>query len=246
MTAEKATEYSDSCRSQISSKTIQYIGKVLEDFKELMQKIDADEKKIREDGEKRAKEEEEMKKAELTKGEEKIKIFEQAKLKESEMKQKEEAIKQITGVTDDKNKGTGSVWNPNSYFWEEKNLNKWSQDKLHELFDDFKHTVPNGSLRIIQCEIKGDSSISIRKGKKIFSFDFDIDLKWKIDLKENDDESAINGHFKLPEVSNLVYDEEEAFVINIEYKTGEENRDKVHDHLRGPISDAIRKNLEKY
>lgn len=44
------------------------ISVVTEQFKDLMKKIDADEKKIREDQEKRLKEEEEMKKAEQDKG----------------------------------------------------------------------------------------------------------------------------------------------------------------------------------
>lgn len=92
----------------------------------------------------------------------------------------------------------------------------------------------------------GDSSVSIRKGKKIVVFDYEIDLKWKADLKEGDDEQVVTGHFKIPEMSNLVYEEEEDIVINIEYATGEEHRDKIHDHLRGPIFEAIRKNLEKY
>jgi hypothetical protein len=47
-------------------------------------------------------------------------------------------------------------------------------------------------------------------------------------------------------VSNLVFDEDEELVVNIEYSTGEEVREKIHDHLRGPVSDAIKKNLEKY
>lgn len=44
------------------------IAAVTEQFKDLMKKIDADEKKVREDQEKRLKEEEEMKKAEQDKG----------------------------------------------------------------------------------------------------------------------------------------------------------------------------------
>ena len=162
------------------------------------------------------------------------------------MKQKELASKQIDLEAQAKTKGTGSVWNPNSYFWEEKNWNKWSKEKFNEYFGTFKHTVPGGSLEVTDCEIDGDSSISIRKGKKIHSFDFVITLKWSISLKEGEEEAKMNGEFKFPEISNIIMDEGEEFQIEIEYKTGIEHRDKVNSHIRGAVFTALRKNLEKY
>ena len=176
----------------------------------------------------------------------KLKFLKTLNKQEAEMRIKKEAVKAATSQPETQPKGTGSVWNPNSYFWEEKNLNKWSQEKIQEFLGSFVHTVPGGSLKVTQCDITGDSSASIRKGKKIIVFDYEIDLKWKIDLKWDDNEAVVTGHFKLPEVSNAVYDDEEEVVIHIEYSTGEESRDKIHDHLRGPVLDAIRKNLEKY
>lgn len=120
---------------------------MIEGYKELIRQIDADEAKIRQDAEQRMKAEEEMKKAVETKGDEKQKIFEEAKRKEQEMKANEAAIKAANEISE-KDKGTGSVWNANSYFWEEKNFNKWSNDKLQEYLGNFKHTVPGGSLEI--------------------------------------------------------------------------------------------------
>jgi|JI10StandDraft_1071094.scaffolds.fasta_scaffold569023_2 hypothetical protein len=29
--------------------------------------------------------------------------------------------------------GDGSVWNPNNYFWEEKNYEKWGTERLKQL-----------------------------------------------------------------------------------------------------------------
>lgn len=246
VTAEKSDEYHDAARSQFSSKVKPQIARVLGEFKELIQKIDADEKKIREDYERRMKEEEDMKKAEETKGQEKQAIFEEARKREQEMKEREAAAKQILKEQDEKNKGTGSVWNPNSYFWEEKNYNKWSHEKIKEYLGGFKHTLPTGSLEVTECEINGEASISIRKGKKIRAYDFDITLKWTATLKEGDDEVKVTGEFKLPEVSNAIHDDDDQFEINTEYKTGMEHRDKVHEHLNGPVKTAIRKNLEKY
>ena len=246
ISADKSDEFHDSCRHQLQSKMKPQIEKVLESFKELIKKIDADEAKVRLDAEKRMKEEEEMKKAQEEKGDVKQAIFEEAKKKEAEMKAKEAAMKLEAVKISEKEKGTGSVWNHNSYFWEEKNFTKFSKEKIQEYLGSFKHTVPGGKLEVSDCEEEGEASISIRKGKKIYSYDFSITLKWSVTLGEGDEETKVTGTFKLPEVSNAVYDDDEQFEINIEYKTGMENRDKIHDHLRGNVSEAIRANLAKY
>jgi activator of HSP90 ATPase len=235
VTAEKSDEYHDECRRQIGIKVRPEIVKVIESFKELIKQIDADEAKIRQDGEQRMKAEEETKKAEESKGTEKQAIFEEAKAKEQEMKANIAAMKVAAQEIPVKDKGTGSVWNANSYFWEEKNYNKWSKDKLEDYIGKFKHTVPGGSLEVTECEIEGEASISIRKGKKIYSYDFQITLKWTVTLKEGETESKVTGIFKFPEISNAVYDDDEEFQIDIEYKTGEESRDKIHAHIKGEI-----------
>jgi hypothetical protein len=33
----------------------------------------------------------------------------------------------------EKVEGQGSVWNANSYFWEEKSVGKWAEDRLKEV-----------------------------------------------------------------------------------------------------------------
>ena len=156
----KSDEYHDTVKQVIRKQMLKEIASVAEQYKELMKRIDADEKKIREDQEKRMREEEEMKKAELDKGIEKQAIFEAAKKKDEEMKQKEHASKQIP-IETQANKGTGSVWNPNSYFWEEKNWSKWSKEKINEYLGNFKHTVEGGNLEVTDCEVEGDASITL-------------------------------------------------------------------------------------
>lgn len=245
MTADTTDDYSDEVRNQIKRTVKSHIDKVLDEYKSFMKQI-YDEEVIKQDQLQRAKEEEEMKKAEQEKGHVKQAIFEEAKKKEIEMKERESAMKAAAVEIDASNKGTGSVWNPNSYFWEEKNWNKWSKEKLQELFGSFKHTVPCGTLEVTNAEINGEASISIRKGKKIYAFDFTMTLKWSITLKEGEDEQKVTGEFSFPEISNIALDDGEEVQINLEYKTGMEHRDKLHDHLRGVVFTALRKNIEKY
>ena len=64
--------------------------------------------------------------------------------------------------------GQGSVWNTNSYFWEEKSVAKWSEEKMKEILGGFKYSFGGGELWVTEVKaLKGESSVSIRKGKKI-------------------------------------------------------------------------------
>ena len=64
--------------------------------------------------------------------------------------------------------GTGSVWNVNSYHWEEKSVGKWSEETLKRILSSFTHTTMMSEIKIVEITtLKGESSVSIRKGKKI-------------------------------------------------------------------------------
>ena len=64
--------------------------------------------------------------------------------------------------------GTGSVWNVNSYHWEEKSVAKWSEETLKKTLSSFTNCYNDAELKIVEiATLKGESSVSIRKGKKI-------------------------------------------------------------------------------
>lgn len=48
--------------------------------------------------------------------------------------------------------GEGSVWNPNNYFWEEKNYSKWGDERLKGILSLFKHTIFGSELKITDVE----------------------------------------------------------------------------------------------
>ena len=56
---------------------------------------------------------------------------------------KAEAAKPIPVAVQQKSvnviQGTGSVWNSNSYHWEEKDVNKWAEAKLKEVLANFSY-----------------------------------------------------------------------------------------------------------
>ena len=81
--------------------------------------------------------------------------------------------------------GQGSVWNTNSYHWEEKSVNTWANDTLRQVISAFTHTMNDATLSIIEItSLNGESSVSIRKGKKLITYDYQITLKWKVVLKD--------------------------------------------------------------
>lgn len=102
--------------------------------------------------------------------------------------------------------GTGSVWNTGSYHWEEKSVNKWAEDTMRSTLSNFNYRWNDALLRISEVkEMKGESGVSIRKGKKIVSYDYAITLKWACAMMamEGDKEVAsCEGTFEMPEISN--------------------------------------------
>ncbi len=57
--------------------------------------------------------------------------------------------------------------------------------------------------------MKGESSISIRKGKKIISYDYNAQIKWECSFKdgEGNEVGLMKGQYELPEVSNDIDDD---------------------------------------
>ena len=61
-------------------------------------------------------------------------------------------------------------------------------------------------------EIKGESSISIRKGKKIVIYEYQIHLKWMCNFLDQLDKSLM-GEYYLPEISNDIADDGEEWIV---------------------------------
>lgn len=108
------------------------------------------------------------------------------------------------------------MWNANSYFWEEKSVSKWADERLKEILGSFKYEFPGGNLKVIEIkDFKGESSISIRKGKKIVSYDYNTKLKWECIFKdgEGNEVGNIQGTYEMPEISNDIDDDGDEWEI---------------------------------
>jgi len=143
-------------------------------------------------------------------GEEKQRIFDAAKEKEAEMKvieaAKAESNQIITKPVANTVAGSGSVWNNNSYHWEQKSVDKWSEETLKKILSLFYYKQDRATYKIKEVkDFKGESSVSIRKAKKIVSYEYSTKLVWTCDLADEQKTKVIGsveGEITFPEISN--------------------------------------------
>lgn len=89
---------------------------------------------------------------------------------------------------------TGSLWNKNSWHWEEKDYNKVAREFIIKCIEDASFSSEDVEIRYHDVIPNGYASISVRKGKKVIVFEFAISLKY----------SSSNGcgSVSIPEFSN--------------------------------------------
>lgn len=98
--------------------------------------------------------------------------------------------------------GEGSVWNKNNYHWEEKPLTPWAKERLSTLIKGFNIDLPGGHCKIVNVELTGDASASIRKGKKLLFFDFKVKALWEGQLVDSEGNvtGSGDGEILIPEL----------------------------------------------
>jgi len=136
----------------------------------------------------------------------------------------------------------GSLWNINSWHWEEKDWGKWAKERLPELFKEAEIPVPNGYLKIIGATIEGEAYVNVRKGKKIVGFELKANLEWEGEIKDGEGKTVVKttGKAKIP---NLDEDQDED-----EYELSEvtvSGESAGHDRLRSILKKEGLKVLQK-
>lgn len=121
--------------------------------------------------------------------------------------------------------GVGSIWNKNSWHWEEKNYTKKSQDYLTEKLQAISISAftPRASqIKISQVsECKGSAVISIRKKKQVYIYEFEVECEWEASETEGDSEAK--GKLKIKEF----YQDDDPDDVEIEVTS--EKSDEYHD-----------------
>lgn len=188
-------------------------------------------------------------------GEQKQAIFNEAKKKEQEFKQQQEELakqnmlpmKDVAKVN--KETGQGSVWNNNSYHWEEKSVAKWSEETLKKTLSLFYYKQDRATLTIKEVkDLKGESSVCVRKGKKIVTYEYNAKLVYKIDLSDEANTKVIGsveGTFEMPEISNDVLDDGEEWEVNASITKGDDELKKAfYQIIKKLAPDELRKKIK--
>ena len=98
-----------------------------------------------------------------------------------------------------KPQGFGSIWNNNSWFYEEKNFTKFAKDWLKENIPKLSVTKDDIQVNLYEIkEIEGTASVTIRKQKQIFLYDFETEIYFKAH-KVSDPSQECKGKVKVHE-----------------------------------------------
>nr|CAD7403336.1 unnamed protein product [Timema poppensis] len=108
--------------------------------------------------------------------------------------------------------------NVNNWHWTEKNACAWSVDKLKELLVNLPMESDIAKCKVTEIEkCEGEAVVNNRKGKLIFFYEWDLKIKWKGSLKD-EDEKEIEGSAHIPNLS------EENDVSDLDVKMQTNNR----------------------
>ena len=99
--------------------------------------------------------------------------------------------------------GVGSIWNKNSWHWEERNYTelakKFLSDNLVKIVVE-NETKPACTIRLYEIKtIEGNCSITIRKQKQIFLYEFKLDIYFDAVPKEDIGEEKAMGRVTVDE-----------------------------------------------
>jgi len=84
-------------------------------------------------------------------------------------------------------KGVGSIWNSNSWHWEEKNYNEFAKKYLKEKLVPIEVTKEAGKVKLYEVkDVRGTASISVRKQKQICLFEFEIEFYFEASRGEEE------------------------------------------------------------
>ena len=141
--------------------------------------------------------------------------------------------------------------NPNAWHWVERNLFKWSEEKLTELLVGVDLNVPvvEGYAKITTLtKFEGDSSVSTRKGGKKFGcFDLSFTLKWSgraatssaEDL--DDDDVEVKGEIKVKEFCSTNDEDEYEYTVSVS-----DGKSEVKELLKSRVEKTVEATLLPY
>ena len=95
--------------------------------------------------------------------------------------------------------GVGSIWNKGNWHWEERNYNDFAKSYLTQEFCKIVEVANDAEITIYEVKtLTGAASVTIRKQKQIFMFEFEGELYFKA-KSLSDDRVSMMGRIKMHE-----------------------------------------------
>jgi activator of HSP90 ATPase len=139
--------------------------------------------------------------------------------------------------------GVGSIWNKNSWHWEERNYTELAKKWLHEHLAPIEVDSEKERVRVKIYEVKsveGSATITIRKQKQIFLFEFKLELYFEAHDKDpttTPEEAPESGEGSTKRMGRLIVDE---------FNQDDSDKDidvSVVCETKGELTDRVRRAL---
>ena len=83
-------------------------------------------------------------------------------------------------MVDSSKAGVGSIWNKGNWHWEDRNYNAFAKEWLTKTWCSVEETTPDAKIQLYEVKsMNGTASVTIRKQKQIFMFEFEAEIYWK-------------------------------------------------------------------
>ena len=95
----------------------------------------------------------------------------------------------------------GSIWNKGNWHWEEKNYTNFAKEWLTKQWCSIVVEEANAKIEVYEIkELNGSASVTIRKQKQLFMFEFEGELYWRAtSTSAEDGRSKCQGKLKFHE-----------------------------------------------
>eukprot|EP01068_Selenidium_serpulae_P008241 Selendium_serpulae@DN4931_c0_g1_i1.p1 len=144
--------------------------------------------------------------------------------------------------------GAGSVWNTNSWHWEEKNVTKVFKESLEqrllELHMPLTFNEQSGAVKVEAVEISGDAAVSVRKKKRIASFEFTVVMAW-VSTCAAAQFADCRGKMKIVELAADDVDDD-SYALSVTVDCSDEPHRAVKEALRTAGQAAVRRGIRAW
>ena len=97
----------------------------------------------------------------------------------------------------DQKQGVGSIWNKGNWHWEDRNYTVFAKDWLNKELTSIVETTDDAKISLYEVKsLEGTASVSIRKGKQIFMYEFEGEIYFKAQNTQDERQDCM-GRIKL-------------------------------------------------